>query len=57
MKNKEFWKGAVAGALVVACISVGAYVGADLATKDTILGDRKLILRNSVRSQMKLALI
>lgn len=41
MKNKEFWKGAVVGALVMACISVGAYVGADLATKDTILGDRK----------------
>ena len=33
MKNKEFWKGAVAGALVMACISVGAYVGADLADK------------------------
>ena len=41
MKNKEFWKGAVAGALVVACVTVGAYAGAGLATKDTVLGDRK----------------
>lgn len=41
MKNKEFWKGAVAGALVVACVTVGAYTGAGLATKDTVLGDRK----------------
>lgn len=41
MKNKEFWKGAVAGALVVMCVTVGAYAGAGLATKDTVLGDRK----------------
>ena len=41
MKNKEFWKGTVAGALVVACVTVGAYAGAGLATKDTVLGDRK----------------
>ena len=41
MKNKEFWKGTVAGALVVACVTVGAYAGAGLATKDMVLGDRK----------------
>ncbi len=41
MKNKEFWKGTVAGALVVACVTVGVYAGAGLATKDTVLGDRK----------------
>lgn len=41
MKNKEFWKGTVAGALVVVCVTVGAYAGAGLATKDTVLGDRK----------------
>ena len=35
MKNKEFWKGAVAGALVVTCIGTG------LAAKGTALGDRK----------------
>lgn len=27
MKNKEFWKGAVAGALVVTCIGTGAFAG------------------------------
>lgn len=41
MKNREFWKGTVAGALVVACVTVGAYTGAGLATKDTVLGNRK----------------
>lgn len=41
MKNKEFWKGAVAGALIVACVTTGAYAGAGLATKGTVLGDRK----------------
>lgn len=41
MKNREFWKGAVAGALVVTCVTVGAYTGAGLAMKDTVLGDRK----------------
>ena len=34
MKNKEFWKGAVAGALVVTCIGTGVFAG-------TALGDRK----------------
>ena len=41
MKNREFWKGTVAGTLVVACVTVGAYTGAGLATKDTVLGNRK----------------
>ena len=27
MKNKEFWKGAVAGALVVTCIGTGVFAG------------------------------
>lgn len=41
MKNKEFWKGAVAGALVVTCIGTGAFAGTGLAAKGTALGDRK----------------
>ena len=41
MKNKEFWKGAVAGALVVTCIGTGAFAGTGLAAKGTVLGDRK----------------
>ena len=45
MKNKEFWKGAVAGALVVTCIGTGTYVVAGLATKATVLGDRKCTLK------------
>ena len=36
MKNKEFWKGAVAGALVVTCIGTGVF-----AAKGTALGDCK----------------
>ena len=41
MKNKEFWKGAVAGALVVTCIGTGVFAGTGLAAKGTALGDRK----------------
>ena len=41
MKNKEFSKGAVAGALVVTCIGTGAFAGTGLAAKGTALGDRK----------------
>ena len=41
MKNKEFWKGVVAGALVVTCIGTGAFAGTGLAAKGTALGDRK----------------
>ena len=41
MKNKEFWKGTVAGALVVVCVTAGAYAGSGLATKNTVLGDSK----------------
>ena len=37
MKNKEFWKGAVAGALVVTCIGTGAFAGTGLAAKGTAL--------------------
>ncbi|URW86180.1 hypothetical protein M5E86_22630 [Blautia wexlerae] len=33
MKNKEFWKGAVAGALVVTCIGTGAFAGTGLANQ------------------------
>lgn len=40
-ENKEFWKGAVAGALVVTCIGTGAFAGTGLAAKGTALGDRK----------------
>ena len=43
MKNKEFWKGAVAGALVVTCIGTGAFAGTGLAAKGTALGDRKFL--------------
>ena len=41
MKNKEFWKGAVVGALVVTCIGTGVFAGTGLAAKGTALGDRK----------------
>ena len=41
MKNKEFWKGAVAGALVVTCIGTGVFAGTGLAAKGTALGDCK----------------
>ena len=41
MKNKEFWKGAVAGALVVTCIGTGVFAGTGLVAKGTALGDRK----------------
>ena len=37
MKNKEFWKGAVAGALVVTCIGTGAFAGTGLAAKGQLL--------------------
>ena len=40
MKNKEFWKGALAGALVVAVIGRGAFYGIN-STGKTILSDRK----------------
>ena len=37
MKNKEFWKGAVAGALVVTCIGTGVFAGTGLAAKEQLL--------------------
>ena len=27
MKNREFWKGALAGVLITACVSTGVYTG------------------------------
>ena len=41
MKNKEFWKGAAAGALVVTCIGTGIFMGTGLAKNDSVLGDRQ----------------
>ena len=41
MKNKEFWKGAAAGALVVTCIGTGIFMGTGFAKNDSVLGDRQ----------------
>ena len=41
MKNKQFWKGALAGALAVSCLGTGALAGAGFARKGSVLGDRK----------------
>ena len=41
MKNKEFWKGAAAGTLVVTCIGTGIFMGTGLAKNDSVLGDHQ----------------
>lgn len=41
MKNREFWKGALAGVLITACVSTGVYAGVNYFRGDTVLGDRK----------------
>ena len=41
MKNREFWKGALAGVLITACVSTGVYTGVNYFRGDTVLGDRK----------------
>ena len=41
MKNKQFWKGALAGALAVSCLGKVALAGAGFARKGSVLGDRK----------------
>ena len=41
MKNKQFWKGALAGALAVSCLGTGVLAGAGFARKGSVLGDRK----------------
>ena len=42
MKNKQFWKGALAGALAVSCLGTGALAGAGFARKGSVLGDRNV---------------
>ena len=41
MKNRQFWKGALAGALAVICLGTGALAGVGYARKGSVLGDRK----------------
>lgn len=41
MKNKQFWTGALAGGLAVACLATGGLAGAGYARKGSILSDRK----------------
>ena len=40
MKNKEFWKGTLAGGLVVAVLGTGVFYGVNYTGGKSVLSDR-----------------
>ena len=45
MKNKEFWKGTLAGGLVVAVLGTGVFYGVNYTGGKSVLSDRKCTVK------------